>query len=155
MGKSTKSITNLAVDSRLRSSGSINDLNYVLNDVLEVPTNAVCFLTCIRWVVDTSGLPDRVNRRGRSLSLWITDFSLGNQVLDLGKGGVPSPSVAHITTIDNARDVAWVSSRTSHPVVIPSGINVRSLRMVVVYEDGTTASTGEWEADFELTYFST
>ena len=154
--------TNILIDSRSRITESPAEFTYVLDSGVQIPSGTTAFVTCTRWTVDTSRVPDRADRIGQSLQLLISDIGSGGDVIDAGIGGAPVPCVAYIDTIDNARNVAFMSSLTAHPMTAVSGLNMRRFNVSVRFPDGSLADLrdpitrqgGEWEADLMLVIYT-
>lgn len=154
---------NVHIDSLHRQPGG-TPWNFVfqLNKEISVPSHTIAFMSCTRWSIDTSQIPLRADRSGKSLKLIIPDIAGSSDVIDMGRNGATLPCVAYISTIDNARNVARTTSATSHPVLVPSGVNLRQFRCQVQDNDGnianlknpSTGSGGEWQADLLIVLYT-
>lgn len=131
--------TNILIDSRLRDSGTAASFSMSLDSDVHVPMGARGYLTCTRWSVDTSRVTPRERRRGRSLQLRISSLVTSSDVIDMGRGGVPTSCTAFITTIDNSFTNARMSSAAAHPMLVPGGLSMTRFDCEVQEFDGSLA----------------
>lgn len=143
--------TNILIDSRERDSGTAGNFTITLDSDVYVPLGSRAYLTCTRWSIDTSSVQDRELRRGRSLQLIISGLATANDVVDMGRGGITTACTAFIPTIDNAFTSARMTSASSHPMMVPSGLSLRRFNCQVREFDGSITDLDKYNNDITFT----
>lgn len=150
--------TNILIDSRERDRGTPANFTISLDSDVHVPLGARAYLTCTRWSVDTSQQLSRTDRQGRSLQLNISSLVTSNDVIDMGRKGIPTSCCAFIPTIDNSFTSARMTSASAHPMLVPGGLSMRRFQCEVREFDGSLADLGtdggEFEADLMLVIYT-